>query len=419
MDIRDIPLPDIYMSSEDFRFFVEWFRVALSKVKYDTENIFDLYDVLRCPTSLLWLLGDTIGYKYDDRVSAACNRMVILYFMNMIKLKGSLDGMTLAAETNISQHNINSYGESNPILFDRLEDTTLPVNSVYVNSHVDEGYIEVVYFSTERPIDVCTEYVRPLGMYMFDYAGVRCDARNKLTVDARLTNSIETDHYSELDDPTALNPTQILKSSSVAHYTREDYARLQKGDGKYIDDSEVVGGFDPAHTRRNIWYRNSIYEESGQGATSSNPVHQTEATSSAINPGYRALYSLQLCNNDHIIRALIRSAEHPEGQDLDPIFSIPVVEVDVSDPPPTTIGGLQEKRYNLEYNRAVDETYTHHQGDTYDVYTTENRGANTTVAPYATPAVNPAMFSIGEALSLDNTNSSYYPDTPGTETPEE
>lgn len=214
MKVSDIAVPEIYKSSADFRFFLKWIELAMERPRHDTENIVDLYDPLRCPEHLLWMLGDTVGYKYDDRLPAAFNRLVLLYFMSMIRHKGSKDGVTLAAEVNLAQFNILEYGKKSDILHNRLEDTSIPVNSVYVTSHPDEGYIDVVYFSEKKPTDACLEYVRPLGMYLFEYAGVRYDGRTKISVDARLTNSNELN--------TSVGPTR------VGHYRRDDYARLQK-----------------------------------------------------------------------------------------------------------------------------------------------------------------------------------------------
>ena len=105
MNIRDIPVPEIYKSSSDFRFFMRWFELALNQLKYDTENFLDLYDPLRCKSDLLWLLAWTMGFKYDDRngLTVAYNRLVLLYFMSMSRLKGSKDGGTLAAEVNLAR----------------------------------------------------------------------------------------------------------------------------------------------------------------------------------------------------------------------------------------------------------------------------------------------------------------------------
>ena len=75
MQIKDIPIPEIYKESADFRFFLKWFDYALAKTQYDTTNLLDLYDPLRCPKDLLWMLGDTMGYVYDDRLCSAFNRL--------------------------------------------------------------------------------------------------------------------------------------------------------------------------------------------------------------------------------------------------------------------------------------------------------------------------------------------------------
>ena len=295
MNIHDVPVPEIYLTSHDFRFFKRWFEVGMEKIQYDTENIPDLYDPQRCPADLLWMLADTMGFKYDTRLFTAFNRLVLLYFMSMIRLKGSKDGVTLAAEVNLAQFNLsdlaggyedeeNNYYPGKDILYDRLEDTSIPVNSVYVTAHTAEGFIDVVYFSENVPIDACIEYVRPLGMYCFQQAGVRFDARTKISVDARLTDS--------LDGAVSIGPTH------VGHYSREDYSRLQKMHSMVIetmgDASYRASDIDESHDRDPVYYRNSDYED----------VHGTPIRP---DPGYRAMYSLQLCNNEHVFQSLFPS----------------------------------------------------------------------------------------------------------------
>ena len=147
MRFSDIPVPEPYKQSADFRFFLRWVELCYTQLQYDIENIVDLLDPERCPASLLWLLGDTKGYKYDDRVNTAMNRLVILYFMSLIRNKGSRTGVMLGAELNLAQFNLNDYAKENPVYEDRIADTSIPVNSVYVTSHTEEGYIDIVYFS--------------------------------------------------------------------------------------------------------------------------------------------------------------------------------------------------------------------------------------------------------------------------------
>lgn len=368
MRFSDISVPDVYIrESADFRFFLKWIKTCLTDVQYDVENMMDLYDPLKCPQDLLWMLADTMGFKYDDRLPAAYNRLVLLYFMSMIRYKGSKDGVTLAAEVNLAQFNILDYGKEKDILYNRLEDTSIPVNSVYVTPHVEDGYIDVVYFSNEKPVDACIEYVRPLGMYLFQHAGVRFDARTKVSVDARLT---------DMD-----NIGMSLGPTHVGHYRREDYARIQKMSN---EEDHIVN----EDAKRNpVWYRNSKYE------VNTNPD---------INPGYRALYSLQLSNNEHVVKSL-----------LEPIFSIGYGPDDVSVEYPDDyllppyvdrpIGKPQQpsyKAWNLRLDRELERSITE------DVYTNDPNRTKDIMNPR--PAVNPPMLKIGDSISLNDENTQYY-----------
>ena len=439
MRIHDISVPEVYKDSPDFRFFLKWFEEALTKVHYDTENGLDLYDPLKCNARLLWMLADTMGFKYDDRLPTAFNRFVLVYFMSMIRNRGSKDGVTLAAEANLKQFDIETVAgtgyESNTgefvppkdILYNRLEDTSLPVNSAYVTPHTAEGYIEVVYFSDKLPIDACIEYVRPLGMYCFQHAGVRLDSRTKLNIDARLTNT----H----DIGLSLGPTH------VGHYSRDDYARMQRLTNTRTDltqihdqetsDKELRKGsvqdgdhqawFDPetrtvrmprrnlSDTRRRVWYRNADYE----GGLDNIPV---QSNNSHINPGYRALYSLQLCNNEHIVKSLvpIKPGEPIDDKDLhnkEHIFGLGWEPQDISvhyeddyvlpdeDDSPSARVGSRTRNWNLRYDKDRELDTSH------DVYTIEEDRSTDIVNPR--PAVNPVMHVLGDAISLNSENDQY------------
>ena len=352
MNIRDIPVPEVFLSSADFRFFIKWFDYALTKTQYDTANMMDLYDPLRCPKDLLWLLGDTMGYQYDDRLCAAFNRFAMLFFMSLIKYKGSKTGVTLAAEVNLKQKDINAYGEENSINYDRLDDTSIPANSVYVESNVDAGYIDVVYFTDEKPVDSCIEYVRPLGMYCFQHAGVRIDSTTRISVDARLAN--------------ASDYTGTIGTTRVGHYSRNDYARLQHmtNEPNQVNDWE--------DSRQPAWKRSSTAE-----------------TAPTVNAGYRALSSLQMANNEHIVKSLFSK----------PIFSLgyaPTVdtmtETDVTDP-----------KYNLRYNRTVDlqtQTPTETTPSYLPVDTLDANRQSTYIDPK--PKVNGIMTALGERIIVSN-----------------
>ena len=329
MQMSQVPVPDVYREeSADFRFFQKWFELALSKVQYDTEEFFDLFDPLRCPEDLLWMLADTMGFKYDDRMIPAFNRLVLVYFMSMIRLKGSKDGVTLAAQVNLDQFKLQDYATKNHILNNRLEDTSIPSNAIYVQPHVAEGYIDVVYFSDTIPEDVCLEYTRPLGMYLAPRAGVRYDAKGMISVDARLTNT---------------NDLGIsIGSTHVGHYSIDDYSRMQRltisdldGD-LHIRDAEGLDRDDRPGTptplsdqRERVWYRNQPYEDS----------HGIDYN---LNPGYRALYSLQLANGSLNTRSMMRNA--PSIDDLN------AEDVSVYDP---ETGETHDNSYYESQSRSV------------------------------------------------------------------
>ena len=384
LKIKKIPVPEIYKSSADFRFFIDWFATALEKIQYDTENLPDIYDPPRCPEDLVWCLADTMGYKYDDRLPTSFNRLVLLYFMQMIYNRGSRNGMILAAQTNLAQFSILDEAEQDEIKYNRLESTAIPTNAVAVTSHVDEGYIDVVYFSTRIPKDACVEYVRPIGMYAFQRAGVAFDsATTKISVDAELTNA--TDHQKFYDSTNAKMNT-IAGPTQVGHYTRKDYASLQKMTNNYT--------LDETDTRNEVWSRNSAYE----GVD--NPAPRSE-----INPGYRALQSLQLANNENIVMSLIP-----------PIFTLgehPLTQVEMT-MPDDYYKTQDTKAYNLRYDITTDEQYTRKDSsDEYVIYTIDKFRSPRPVdededpVPTPMPAVNPVMAMIGDAISLNSVNSKY------------
>lgn len=373
MQLSDIPVPEIYRTSSDFRFFLNWFSTALLKIQRDTERLPDLYDPLRCPSWLLWMLADTIGFKYDDRLPTAYNRLVILYFMSMIRNRGSKDGVTLAAEVNLAQFNILDYGKEKDILYNRLEDTSIPINAAYVTPHTAEGYIDIVYFSTQLPVDACIEYVRPLGMYINARPGVRFDARTKISIDARLTHIADAENTRMNQQGHEWGHTWV---THVGHYSRADFARMQKP--SYATQPQRKTGPYDARNQQHVYYRNS----------------QSEGTyNRSIDPGYRSLYSLQVCNNEHIYKSLIK-----------PIFGLgytPTADEAFAGDTPLPPTADTPKTWNLRYDKTHDEYETPLP---LDVYTVEPDGS-TYIAPK--PAVNPIMTQLGDAIALNNMNTRY------------
>ena len=166
----------------------------------------------------------------------------------------------------------------------------------------------------------------------------------------------------------------------VGHYSREDYARMQKM-------QEASSSVDTSHTREPVWYRNSTAE--GE-------------PNAEINPGYRSLYSLQLANNEHIVRSLLK----------DPIFSIGYGPDDVGvtypddyvlppyiDRPINRPQQPANKAWNLRLDRELEKSIT------ADVYTIDDDRSESIMKPR--PAVNPPMLKLGDSISLNSQNTRY------------
>lgn len=436
MNFESVSLPEVYTNSFDFRTFLKWFSLGLSKIGYDIENALDLIDPMNCKSELLWMLADTIGFKYDSRLPVAFNRLVLVYFMSMIRNRGSKDGVTLAAETNLAQFVIQNKAAEKEINGERLDDTSIPVNSVYVTPYTDKGYIDIVYFSDRKPIDACVEYVRPLGMYCFQNAGVRYDGRTKISIDARLTNISDVG--------------LSIGSTHVGHYSRDDYASLQSDSRRYTDDElddmveSIAGNLQQMYLEK---YQRTVsvsvvavsYDKGIFKATISSggeviremyvsqkdyltqerePVYYRNIRAEGepkpeINPGYRALYSLQLANNDEVVKGLLG----------DRIFSIgfgPQTEGETYENIYYTDDGIRGtsetdvniyKPYNLGYDRNAERTLNESYGSIKEVYLLDPNDMDSATSTQSVinpvPAVNPVMSAVGDAISLNADNTTY------------
>ena len=267
--------------------------------------------------------------------------------------------MILAAETNLAQFNIQKYAEEDAAYEDRLADTSVPINSVYVTEHPDLGYIDLVYYSENVPVDACIEYVRPVGMYCFKHSGVRIDSKTKVSVDARLTDA----NCINLE----IGPTR------VGHYRRADYASMQR-----VVTNEGAPDLVP---RNPVWYRNSVAEGH---------------TTAMINPGLRSLASLQLCNNEHIVKSLL-----PSQEDMDySIFSVGFQPENVEVTVPENYLKIKDTNpYNLRYDEQAEAEM--------GVIKTVLDPDRTSTIMDPKPAVNPPMMRVGDAISLNTQNTLY------------
>jgi hypothetical protein len=139
---------------------------------------------------------------------------------------------------------------------DRLDDTSLPNNAVAISVNTDafmidergrvrlernEPYfINVIYFSETVPVDACLEYVRPMGMYLFQHAGVKLSAQNRVLLHPTLGDQFNNHQPVQVDvwgrrllgsGSQRINPNERFSPSiygGVGDYNRTDFATIQQ-----------------------------------------------------------------------------------------------------------------------------------------------------------------------------------------------
>jgi len=161
---------------------------------------------------------------------------------------------------------------------DRLNDVSLPNNAVSVSvndiaivrdsmgnlqlKRNEPYYINVVYFSETIPEDACLEYVRPLGMYLFTFAGVKLSAKNEILLHPKLADQFadNTPYNTPLQHP--VNPGYTARGAQridpnakfspsiyggLGNYNRPDFATLQRFDDPISNPQGIVPWTDLDH----------------------------------------------------------------------------------------------------------------------------------------------------------------------------
>lgn len=455
MNIKDISIPEVYQDSYDFRMLVELISKNIELLQYNIENLDNIYDPQSCPSQIMPSLCDTIGYEYNDTFTTSYNRLVLMYFIDMIRLRGSLRGLTLAAALNLAQFKIldesvtgydsdTGFVKPKAILKDRLSSNQYPVNASHVDIDEQNDVINIVYYSERYPEDACLKYVRPAGMYIHSTCGVNVSVEDGISVDARLTTSEDAAQQSDI--------SPIM--TRVAEYSRQDYASLENNivtrktsnyrnsrveAPLYTVDADVISSNKVYTIDEDILlhsedsdsyiaatldvrsYQNvaistttgasrpciivadadgNIYDSQFDGSnvqTLLNYIYripkggtklivqsntsEMPSVKYVISSGQRSLSSLQLCNNDDVVRSLIPSA----------VFMIGYGPQAVQRAQP-----LYSDYMNLIYDSDADLD---------NVSSLDDSRTSTPTSPK--PAVGHIMGTVGDAIWLNDDNSKH------------
>lgn len=89
--------PYFYTTSRDYQMILSLFDLLINTIKTDIDTIVDNLDPYKCNYKLLELLASYVGYDYDYKESYDANRLIISNYINMIRNRGNVIGLSMAA----------------------------------------------------------------------------------------------------------------------------------------------------------------------------------------------------------------------------------------------------------------------------------------------------------------------------------
>lgn len=180
-------IPWVLRQSRDVQALCKVLDLLINDYKTDVDYWVSLIDFDSCPNELLPLLASYVGYKYDYAESYSTNRLIIKHYPEMIRLRGSEVGMSLATALSV-----NALGD-----VDKVEALAMFRFRYVKGEH--KLYIYIYFPSNLSKIRDLIEVVRPAG------CGVQLIA-------AEIINTIDGIEISDYVDPVTF-PYDITRYS--------------------------------------------------------------------------------------------------------------------------------------------------------------------------------------------------------------
>ena len=180
-------IPWVLRQSRDVQALCKVLDLLINDYKTDVDYWVSLIDFDSCPNELLPLLASYVGYKYDYAESYDTNRLIIKHYPEMIRLRGSEVGMSLATALSV-----NALGD-----VDKVEALAMFRFRYVKGEH--KLYIYIYFPSNLSKIRDLIEVVRPAG------CGVQLIA-------AEIINTIDGIEISDYFDPVTF-PYDITRYS--------------------------------------------------------------------------------------------------------------------------------------------------------------------------------------------------------------
>lgn len=89
-------VPSYYSDSTDFKVILKLLDYIVASYKGGTDDLINLIVPKMCPKKYLPLLAEYVGYEYDNNLTEDVNRFIIGQYANLIRMRGSLNGVGFA-----------------------------------------------------------------------------------------------------------------------------------------------------------------------------------------------------------------------------------------------------------------------------------------------------------------------------------
>ena len=147
-------MPQVMRRSRDMQALCKILDLLINNYKTNVDYWTSLIDFNTCPDHLLPLLASYVGYKYDYAENYDTNRLIIKHYPEMIRLRGSELGISLATALSV-----NALGD-----IDKVE--ALAMFRLDYQQTENKLYIYVYFPSNLSKIRDLIEVVRPAGCGM-------------------------------------------------------------------------------------------------------------------------------------------------------------------------------------------------------------------------------------------------------------
>lgn len=172
-------VPLIYTTSRDYQAILKLFDILANVEKSDIDNLISCLNADKCPSKYLPLLASYVGYDYDYSLTYDANRLIIKYYPELIRNRGSETGMLLACAIVLNMSGV----------LNTAADVSNYVNLVYSTNENNEIELNIYISKTALAPTLfkLLEVVRPAGLSVIAHPSLTVNADDKVYIEDTIT----------------------------------------------------------------------------------------------------------------------------------------------------------------------------------------------------------------------------------------